>query len=214
MDLMRRLYSAVVICFAITVVATCVTMAASHAGVPDSAYRYQRDLIREARAAWGLSAPVATFAAQIHQESGWRADARSAYASGLAQFTPDTARWIAGAYPRELAAGQPLNPAWAIRALVVYDLHLWTGLHAATGCDRMAMALAGYNGGAGWINREKRKTTAAGGDAERWFNQVEAHCIRSEASCRENRDYPRKILTRWQPMYATWGQAINCTGIA
>lgn len=32
--------------------------------------QYRRDLTRSARLVWGLDAPVATMAAQIHQESG------------------------------------------------------------------------------------------------------------------------------------------------
>src|SRR5688572_15590130 len=49
----------------------------SLAQIPPDAKRYKRDLIRNARAIWGLDAPTSTFAAQIHQESGWRVDAKS-----------------------------------------------------------------------------------------------------------------------------------------
>ncbi len=45
--------------------------------IPAQANIYRARLTREARAAWGLEAPVALFAAQVHQESGWREDARS-----------------------------------------------------------------------------------------------------------------------------------------
>lgn len=38
--------------------------------IPAQANIYRAQLMREARAAWGLEAPVALFAAQIHQESG------------------------------------------------------------------------------------------------------------------------------------------------
>ena len=52
--------------------------------IPTQAERYRALLIREARVVWGMDAPVATFAAQIHQESMWRADAVSrAGAQGL-----------------------------------------------------------------------------------------------------------------------------------
>ncbi|WP_163769991.1 transglycosylase SLT domain-containing protein, partial [Proteus mirabilis] len=76
------------------------------------------DVIRNARLEWGLSAPVADFAAQLHQESGWRPDAISpAGAQGLAQFMPATADWISQLIPM-LSSREPFNPAWAIRALV------------------------------------------------------------------------------------------------
>ncbi|ECE5264246.1 lytic transglycosylase domain-containing protein, partial [Salmonella enterica] len=42
---------------------------------PQAALQYRDDVIRNARLEWGLSAPVADFAAQLHQESGWRPDA-------------------------------------------------------------------------------------------------------------------------------------------
>lgn len=46
------------------------------AQVPTAALRYRADLIRSSRSVWGMDAPVATFAGQIHQESQWRANAR------------------------------------------------------------------------------------------------------------------------------------------
>ena len=91
---------------------------ASAQAVPREAQRYQLTLKREAQRVWGLDAPMATFGAQIHQESRWRSDARSPVgALGLAQFMPATADWIGGmdAGLRERA---PLNPTWALRGLV------------------------------------------------------------------------------------------------
>ena len=66
---------------------------------------YKRELIREARAAMGLDAPVAMLAAQIHQESLWRPNAQSKYANGLTQFTPETEAWIKGVFPSALGQG-------------------------------------------------------------------------------------------------------------
>lgn len=181
----------------------------AHAGdVPRDAQRHQRDLIRNARLVWGMDAPVATFAAQIHQESRWRADAVSQVgAQGMAQFMPATTRWIAGAYP-PLADAQPNNPVWALRALVTYDRHLWDRLQAAGPCDRMAMALSGYNGGLGWVWRDQKLTAAQGGDPARWFDQVERfNAGRHAAAFKENRGYPRLILKKHEPAYiaAGWG---------
>jgi len=181
--------------------------------VPLEAHRYQRDLIREARFTWGMAAPIAAFAAQVHQESGWRPGARSRYAAGLAQFTPDTAQWIAGLDP-ELAANQPLDPRWALRALVRYDRRLWERVTGADGCERMAKTLAAYNGGPGHITREERAAHAAGADPARWFGHVERHCLRARWACAENRAYPRRILTGLQPLYLSWGPGVDCNGIA
>lgn len=181
------------------------------AEIPPAANKHRRDLTRNAHMIWGLDAPVATFAAQIHQESGWRPDARSAYAYGLAQFTPATADWI-GTLDPVLAGADAGNPVWALRALVRYDRWLWQRLPAATDCDRMAFALAGYNGGAGWLTREQRAAAAAGMAPDRWWQAVETVCVRAEWACRENRGYPRRILQVLEPAYvrAGWGLGAGC----
>lgn len=59
--------------------------------VPSTAQQYQRELTRVVQQEWGLGGPVALHAAQIHQESGWRAGVDSRVgAQGLAQFMPGT----------------------------------------------------------------------------------------------------------------------------
>lgn len=182
------------------------------AEVPRAADQYRRDLIRNARAVLGLEAPIATLAAQIHQESGWRPDAKSAYASGLAQFTPATADWIGGAFPDELGDRQPLNPAWALRALVRYDDYLLKRSPGDAGpCHRWAFALAGYNGGQGWIAKDRKKTKLAGADDTRWWGEVERfNAGRGVAFFAENRAYPRLILITHEPKYvrAAWGAGV------
>lgn len=170
--------------------------------VPREAERWHNRLSREARKAWGPDAPVATFAAQIQQESGWNPDARSLVgAQGMAQFMPATASWIADAYP-ELADGGPLNPVWAIRALVTYDRHIWDRTSASTTCDRMAKTLAGYNGGAGWTTKDEALAKLRGLDPARWWGNVETvNAGRSPAAWAENRGYPRRILRTLEQHY-------------
>ncbi|HHK0500736.1 transglycosylase SLT domain-containing protein, partial [Pseudomonas aeruginosa] len=138
--------------------------------IPTAAEQYRRTLVRSAHAEWGLSAPIATFAAQVHQESRWRADARSPVgAQGLAQFMPGTAEWIAGLYPAALGTNQPFNPGWALRALVTYDRWLYDRNQASSECDRWAFVLSAYNGGQGWVNRDRRLASASGADQLAWF---------------------------------------------
>lgn len=174
--------------------------------IPHQAQTYRGELVRNARMVWGLDAPVATFAAQVHQESAWNARAVSRVgAQGLAQFMPATANWIGGIDPA-LSGRQPENPVWALRALVTYDRWLWDRVHAVSGCDRMAMALAAYNGGLGWVIRDKAAASRAGADRERWWGEIERfNAGRSLAAWRENRGYPRRILQEIEPRYASWG---------
>lgn len=186
--------------------------AAQADGLPREAELHRRTLTREAQMQWGLDAPVARLAAQVHQESAWRGDARSAYAAGLAQFTPDTAGWIARVYPRALGNPAPYSPKWALRALVVYDRHLYDRLDdTATDCDRWAMTLSAYNGGLGWVQRDRRMAVAHGADPARWWGNVEHHTSRVPWARDENRGYPRRILLDLEPRYlrAGWpGEAV------
>lgn len=179
--------------------------------IPRAALQYQRGLIANARVVWGLNAPIAVLAGQVHQESSWRPDAKSQFASGLAQFTPSTADWISRAFPDDLGANQPFNPEWALRALARYDKYLYDRQRIfATDCDRMAFALAGYNGGEGWVTRDKKLAQANGADPSKWWGHVEYFSARAEWAKRENRAYPRLILLQRQSMYRVWGIGVDC----
>ena len=182
-----------------------------------AAQEHQRTLTREARAVWGLDAPVPVFAAQIHQESAWRSDAESPYAQGLAQFTPATAQWITQIYA-ELGEPAVWSPHWAMRALVRYDRHIWQrqARPAATDCDRWAFTLSGYNGGPGWVTRDRATCRAAPTcppcDPQRWWSHVERtpDARRAGWAITENRDYVRRVLLRHQSRYRHWGPAVAC----
>ena len=180
----------------------------AQAQVPQASQQYRGLLVRTAHAAWGLDAPVAAFAAQVHQESAWRSDAVSHVgAQGLAQFMPATTKWIAGLHP-DLASQQPFNPAWAFRALVTYDLWLYDRAPAHySSRDRMWVALRAYNGGLGHWQKEAAST----GLAQPSRAQVDAACgtaRRAALHCKENLGYPHRILVVLQPRYAAWGPGL------
>lgn len=180
--------------------------------IPLAAEQYRRLLVRSAHAGWGLDAPIATMAGQVHQESRWASQASSPVgAQGLAQFMPGTAVWIAQVYPASLGAAQPYNPGWALRALVSFDRWLYARNPARNDCERWAFVLSAYNGGQGWVNRDRKLASAKGADPLVWFDSVERHNAgRSAANLRENRHYPRAILRRWEPLYAAagWGAGV------
>ena len=174
--------------------------------IPRQAAAYRGNFIRIWRFYFALAESPTIGFAQVHQESRWKADARSKYAAGLAQFTPETAADFSRLLPAEIRAacpgksGCPLDPNWALHALSLYDfrlhkMHSW----AATNDDRWRLALASYNGGAGWIMKERAR---AGGSA-RWQDIVD-NCMRAAASCQENREYPVRILEKWRPLYQRW----------
>lgn len=185
---------------------------AAETTIPRAALQYRAPLIRTARAVWGLDAPVAVFAAQIHTESRWNADAKSPVgAQGLAQFMPQTAAWLPSAFP-ETGKPMPFNPGWAMRALCSYDKWLWDRVpDTASDFERMAFALSAYNGGLGWVQRDRKLARQQKIDERRWFNAVATvNAGRSKAAWKENRNYPRLILQERQYAYikAGWGPGV------
>ncbi len=137
-------------------------------------------------------------AAQIQVESAWRPGARSRYAAGLAQFTPATWSDIAP-YTEPSCVDKPeTDPACSVRSQILYMRRLLTRYRfSATEAEQWAFAWAAYNGGPGWITREKARCNRRPGCSPgRWFDNVERHCLRANWACRENRAYPRKILAR------------------
>lgn len=174
--------------------------------IPPAAEVYRAQLTREAHMKNGLQAPVAMFAAQIHQESHWNTKANSEVgALGLAQFMPATAGWIARLSPADLKPAQAYDAGWAIRALVTYDTWLYKRLTKfKDGDDRWAAALAAYNGGLGYVQKDQR---AARCDSSVWFGCVDsAPDVRTPANIQQNRQYPVNILHRYRPLYvdARW----------
>lgn len=178
---------------------------------PTNARKYKRTMVSVAHAFWGLDAPIATFGAQVHQESGWNEQAVSPVgAQGLAQFMPSTADWIDDVYP-DLGPHQPFNPTWALGALVRYDKHLYERVGGRGECNRMAFTLSAYNGGEKWVQRDKAAATADGKDPNQYWGHVELYNGgRNAAAWKENRGYPSRILKTLQPKYTTWGGIVPC----
>lgn len=171
--------------------------------IPPQANEYRRELTRLSRSVWGMEAPVSSLAAQLHQESGWRRDAVSRVgAAGLAQFMPATARGIA----REFGdAPAPFDPRWALLYQSRYMKQLYDDVDYATDdCERYAFALAGYNGGMGWVRRRQ----AMSRHPEACLYQTcEINPGILASNQRENAEYPKRILLRLTPLYveAMWG---------
>lgn len=188
----------------------------AHAQVPAAASGYQRELTRVVQQEWGMDGRVAVHAAQIHQESAWRSNVNSPVgAQGLSQFMPSTSKWIAEIYP-DLGRAAPYSPGWAMRAQARYNKWHWQRLaNTADECQRWAMALSAYNGGLGWVNRDRRIATAAGDNPGVWFGSVEKHTHRAGWAKRENRHYVRHILLTLTPRYAGagWQGGAPCSSV-
>lgn len=174
--------------------------------------QYRRLLTASAAAEWGLNAPVPVFAAQVTAESNWN-EKVVAYdgGKGLAQFMPSTADWLQGLYASRLGQEDPFNPAWALRALVIYDKNLYDQLaFATTPCDQWAFTLSSYNGGLGNLMRDRRLAAARHRDPNRWYFNVDLASDRGRNAFIVNRRYPTQILFRFQPQFASWGPTVEC----
>ena len=193
---------------------------AAETKIPRAALQYRGQIVREARAVWGMDAPVSVFAAQIHTESWWRNDTVSSVgAQGLAQFMPATARWLPSVAP-ETGKPAPFNPAWSLRACVTYDRWLWNRLSpmragSLTTCDRMAFTLSAYNGGLGWVGRDRSLAARTGRDPDRWFGNVAGmNAGRSKSAIKENRRYVTLIFQRQSAYIAAgWGPGVECADV-
>lgn len=191
-----------------------------HAQVPAQAVKYRAELVRAAHSQWGLDAPIAALAAQVHQESGWRPDAVSRVgAAGMAQFMPATSAWWCQLNKLSPAQCQPANPVWALRALAGYDKYLWDRVPARFDAhDRLWVALRGYNGGLGHWQAEAKVAQASLRQAAALMQlqsdtllpsrqAVDAACGRARrhiSHCAENLGYPQRILVVLRPRYAAW----------
>ena len=198
------------------VILCCHMSHAAEVQIPRAALQYRSELIRSSRMVWGMDAPVAVFAAQIHTESWWRnSTVSSVGAQGLAQFMPSTAKWLPSVAP-ETGTPAPFDPRWSLRACVTYDKYLFDRIASRrdgrlTEWNRMAFTMSAYNGGLGWTNRDRTKAAQSGLNPDIWFGHVEqANAGRRASAKRENQRYVQFILRERQQAYvkAGWGRGV------
>lgn len=192
------------------------SVSAAAQDIPRAALKHRSDLTRIAHEVWGLDAPVAAFAAQLHQESGWNPEAVSQVgARGMAQFMPATARWWCDLNDLDAIACQPTNPVWAMRALVGYDRWLFERVHGASEFDQFWAALRAYNGGLGHWQKEaatvRPEGSALGVRPVKDRASIDAACGKARrhiSFCPENLGYPRRVLRLLQARYLVWGRGV------
>lgn len=104
------------------------------------------------------------------------------------------------------------RPDLQMRALVAMNHDCFrkiTRLVEDTGA-RLAFCDAAYNGGWGGMQEERRACYLAKGcDAQRWFGNVELHCLKSKvkwkgygaSACDINRDHVENVINKRRPKY-------------
>lgn len=170
---------------------------------PVAARPYRMELTRNARLAFGMSAPIPLLAGQIEQESAWNVNATSRVgAAGLCQAMPATAR----SFPDEQGNVDPYNASWCLRLQSRYMKQLHDSVRYPTECDCLGAALSSYNGGLGWHNKRQAK---AENPADYFGSVRTVNPGISPGNQRENEEYAPRIVQR-QLHYSTWG-VLSCS---
>lgn len=204
--------------FIVALMLVCIRVhAADRIVIPEASALYRHRVERVAADVWGVDASPARLAAQLHQESAWKPTAKSlAGAQGIAQFMPPTAAWLGQRYP-ELAQFDPLDADQAILAATLYDHDIYgrmkpIGKGQLSACTRWNFTLRGYNGGEGWLQRDRTLARTSGANPDDW-QAVERYRTRAAATHAENIAYPRRILLTLEPAYieAGWPGEAACS---
>lgn len=173
--------------------------------IKPAALKERATLIRETQFIYGIDGPVAMFAAQIEQESGWRANVTASdLGMGLSQFMTSTVDQIVRIYP-ELGPSNPYNPLWAIRAQVRYMDWITKRVKGKNNCERYSATLKSYNAGLGYVQRAQKKSP----NPEIWYGVTENIASgQSEKNFSYSRWYPRQIIFTRQKKYTSWGGVV------
>lgn len=191
--------------------------------LPAMALLYLPLLVSEVDQSWRDMPDRPVLAAQVEQETCpslsskkcWnpKAELKTSreYGFGLGQLTV-TSKFdnfkAAKTWDKALADWEwsdRFNPAYQLRALVVYDRNLYRQIRfGKTVNDRLAFMLSAYNGGFGGVIKDRRLCAASEKcDPDRWFGHVESTSFRAKTSVSGygksffeiNREYVRNILT-------------------
>lgn len=199
---------------------------APRAGEPPAAALPYLPVLRAEQRMWWPDMPLpSALGGQVEQENPkWnpRTEFRTSRERGvgLGQITR-TARFDAlaemkAAYPHALKSwgwdsASLYDPRMQLRGLVLMDLRNWTALAdiPAFG-ERLAMVMAGYNGGMGGLASDRRMCAATPGcDPSRWWGHVEHTSLKAKTAVPgygksffvTNREYPRNILLKRRARY-------------
>lgn len=205
------LFGCLVLLFGALIFGALTSPASAALRIPAKVNRLRGPLTSAARWEFGLNAPVAILGAQIEQESGGEEEAQSPVgAQGPAQIMPETAKWFVKVRP-DLGPPDVWHGPWACRFLCAYNAWHLARSKGHTECDRWAKALAAYNGGLGWVQRDEAEAVRQGLDPLDWWDGVSRiNAGRSQENWKQNRRYPDRILRVLAPRYvaAGWGAGV------
>lgn len=171
------------------------------AAIPQRAYLYFPILKEEHSLIWPES-DIGIIGSQIAHESSWKEDVMRKEPSGvisygLLQVLDVTYDELKKKNPL-LLKGSPsemLRARMGIRAGILYDKQMWILVSFADSTvDRYAMTLSAYNGGFGWLLRDRKLAELNGYSPNKWFGNTELFSKRSVHNYKINRRYVSEIL--------------------
>lgn len=212
-------------CILASVILMLIVTAARAAGPPAAAAPLLPVLKAEQLAWWPDHPMPSALGAQVEQETCYslthskcwspRAELRTSRERGvgLGQITK-TSRFDALDELRAQFPGALKDWAWdrdslydprmQLRGMILMDLRNWRALtNVPDPNERLAMALAGYNGGMGGLSSDRRACAGTPGcDPARWWGHVEHTSLKAKAAVggygksffQINREYPRNVL--------------------
>jgi len=143
------------------------------------------------------------FLAQCHQESLGNPLAKSPFAEGLMQFTPQTAEWAESSFCRHLGKARLTSAWWSAKCAEAYMSWIEERTPSdGSYCSTKRNAERGYNGGLGWLTREAKLTSDHSYDG---LIQVCSDTGRALWACRENSSYSDRISRHQKILYANHG---------
>jgi len=216
-------------CVLAGVILILVVTASRAAEPPQAALLLLPTLKAEQTAYWPAMPLPAALGAQVEQETCTSLKSRSCWSPaaelrtsreqgvGLGQLTRafradgsvrfDALTELVQTYPRELQGlswAKHTDPSLQLRALVLKDRQGYDQVDGAdTELDRLAMAFAAYNGGAGGLASDRVACAGTPGcDPGRWFGHVERTSLKAKAAVPGygksffaiNREYVRNIM--------------------
>jgi membrane-bound lytic murein transglycosylase MltF len=173
--------------------------------LPRQSLPFKSELQTQARRVFGPQAPIALLAAIVETESSWNPKAHSSSGDlGLAQIGRNAHQFLNRIRPGP-GRGSPRDPKWALSAMSWYLWHLREAIpDTSDERERWAMTLAAYNGGLGWVKRERALCARVPRcDSSRWFGHTERFRARGKRAFKENRHYVVKVFKR-QAAYVAW----------
>lgn len=241
MKVMRASWIEVVIicvCLAVVMTLALTSKDASATDLPPNAHKYLPALVETQKELWPDAPLPGWLGAQVHKESCitvrhskcWnpRAELKTdrEYGFGFPQITIAKNKDGSERFNvfKELQAIDPVLRKWRwedrfdakmqLRALLIKNKIGYDRISgAATGVDRLAFSLAGYNGGMGGVLSDRRLCQGTRGcDSTRWFGHTEKTSNKSRKPWKGygksafdiNREYPYTIIYKLRPLYASY----------